>query len=296
MIFYFYDKIEILTKIPLKLLAILLDVEHLKEECRSFVIVRPSKAAIKFGYQSRIAMTVPSTRFFELLLEYDLGDYSITYIEIAKDEIRPNLNKAMFESYRLLKHMVKKYTSEVLIYDARDSWNPTMEAWKKGLFSEVSGTMGTYLFRFALYARISKISEDPCLHSEFRLRGNQIRKKTEIKTIEDCVNFDLGRFYEENFLKYISYQTIDVAALGRWILGWSRKRNFTRRQICRIHINGQQFLDIHNISTSAQLVGWFKKERRRIEHQRGKKSSWDKKIMQVQTCLRFFKVYEIQAL
>jgi hypothetical protein len=287
-VIYSIDKMDILTNIPYKLLINFLVKDELKQECKDFNILLASKGAKFRGYKSKISFTVPSNRFFKLLAMYDLCKYIISNVEIAKDEPKMSEDEAKFQSYKLMKFWRKRRTTKQHICDYSDSCHPTDKAYEQGKFSEKTIYFGSKSLEFVSYARFSKVNGQPCIHGEFSISdAANIKTRTGIQTIEDCIECDLKQIYEKIFEEYITTEEINMERLGKWLRGWERKRVFTKSQMICIGIAATTFLSVYGISTAAQLAGWFKKEKYRIKSMPGRKTTWDMKILKIQSNNKF---------
>ena len=113
---------------------------------------------------------------------------------------------------------------------------------------------------------------------------------------------DLKNEYENLTAKYIVLEEINMEKLGKWLLGRTRQKKFTRRQEISISIAAITFLNapyvikgekggkdkyIYRITTAAQLAVFFKEEKKIINARRGVRSDWDKKIMKLQSNCKF---------
>ncbi|ALC18059.1 hypothetical protein DSOUD_3339 [Desulfuromonas soudanensis] len=264
------DKIEFLTYLDFNVLKKLLPIEKMKTECIQILLLPAGGKARLWGYKSKIIITVPTKKCFELLTLSGLEkeDYVISYIEAAMDVYKESKHEAMFESYKLQNLIRKKYTPKNIILDYRGSDNSTKFATEHGKFSEQTGYYGSNSLIFVVYARISKINAQPCIHSEFKIRGGKnIKKRLGIETFNDCYFLDIKQEYNNLMALYIVFEEIDTQKLGKWILGWGRKKNFTRRQNISIDIAAITMMNsakVEGIRTAAQLAGWFKNEKKEL--------------------------------
>ena len=71
-------------------------------------------------------------------------------------------------------------------------------------------------------------------------------------------------------------EQIDQQRLGKWLLGWSRRKNFTRREKWRIGCAGAAYA---NNRTYGELVQYFQKCKREIKAKSGPRTAWDRKLL-----------------
>lgn len=290
------DKVEIHTYLDLKDLRGLWLIEKLGKECRQIILLPAGKKASSWGYRSKISITVPTKRCFAILAWSGLKEYVITYIELANDVFYETEGEAMSESYRLMGLVRKKYTAKTMILDYSDSYNSTKSAYGNGLFSDKTLYLGNDNLKFVLYARISKINAKPCVHSEWRVRGSKnIKDRLDITSFEDCFFFDLNTEYEKLVYEYIVMEEIDTVRLGKYFLGWGKRKNLTRRQKMRVGILAIMILNdakkgSEGKCTSAQLAEWTKAIKGKIKNEPKEKSDWQKRAMKIQSNNKFCRV------
>lgn len=293
---YYIDYLRIITKIPRYLLEDLLDVEELQQACGEINIWNASKVASRAGYESTICIYVPTKRFFELLSYYDIGDYKISYLEIAKDEMRSSTDEARFESYRLKNTMLKRYTQNPFTYDGRDSLSAVRKNFEKGLYSDLTNYLGGKLMKYVVYARISKVTNDACIHSEWRLRGaGSVKKVTGISTLEEFINFDLEQFYERQTIKYIYHAKINHYRLGIFLRGYDgRRKKFTRRQSISIGITAATFIAVYKITSAAELVNGIKALKKEFMKYPSRKNGFKARMLSINSNCMFTDAISIE--
>jgi len=273
-----------MTKTPRYKLIGSLDMEMLEGECTSLNIIYVSEEAEAYGWKSKICFSAPSNLFLEILNSYDLGRYVIVYLEVAKDVIKNTKNEATLESYRLIKSIKKKNTTAQSIADFRDSTDPTKLQSEKGLFSDMTGYLGSESLQMVLYARDSKITGEPCIHSEWCIRGaRNIKRIADIYTVNDMIKLDVNATYEWLSRRYITVEEVNIEKLGKFIKSWERRRKFTRRQNISIGIAATTFLSIYSITSASQLANFFKIEKTRLKSKRGPKTEWEDKMLSVRS-------------
>jgi len=280
-VLYSIDFMRILTRIPRDLLEDFLDIDELKGECVNIFVRYSSKVARRAGYKSSICVTAPAKRFFELLAFYDLGDYIISYLEAAKDELKSSMDEARFESYGLKWIMMKKYTLKPFTYDARNGAKKVNIDMDKGLYSDMTNYLGGKALKHVTYARISKLIDKPCIHMEWRIRGaGKIKKRTGISTIEDCIGFDAGQFYEETTAKYLYHAEINQDLLGKLLNGFDgRRQSFNDESLLGIRVAASIFMGFYSISSTAQLIDTLKKKQVTIKAKSGQRNKVQKRIL-----------------
>ena len=270
MCFYHFDKVEILTVLGVASLNHILPIE-IKRECLNVIINPFCIEGLNPYFKSKIIVILPSSQFFNILAQLKIEHYKVTYIEIAMDRPCELEQVAEFESYRIYKRLVKKYSSASFVYERKD----IEEKYKPLCFSRKTGYFGGE-FKFVLYARLSKLNHRPCIHSEWRIRkAYEIFKRTKIKTFIDLAEFDIERFFTEYTDRYLKCVEIDDEKLGKILLGWSRKKSFTERQIMSIQLASRHFMASYGISNPAELKNCIAEERQLLKHKRGPKTTWD---------------------
>lgn len=285
---YYPDKVEILFKLSLGELNALLNLESLANECQIVGTTRPTAKAEKWGWHSLIYFTVPTDKFFRLLNTYSLGTYKIRYFEIARDAPKASEKDANLENNKIIRSLRKRRTTKHEVRGSRDSGLLSKAALDDGKFSIRTGYWGSKYLEFICYARYSKISGEPCLHTEWSIDGAyEIKKRTGIQTIEDLCVFDLEKWFEENLAKYMAVETIDSEKFGKWLWDCGRRRIFSRREQMRVVLAANTFLRVNEILSPAELAKWFRSEKIEIKSRRGRPSAWDKKILKVQSNSRF---------
>lgn len=294
---YSIDKIDISTSIDHHSIDNYLPMAQLKNECRELIVIGIERDSEHQRYYSKLIATAPTKRFFQMLNNNYLCGYAISYIEIAKDIPRESESEAMIDSYKSLNFIMKKSTLKCSIRDYRDSCESTKSANEKGMFSQQTGYWGKDNFQFVLYARYSKITGEPCIHSEWSIRGSgNIKKKAGIRSVKDLCELDLEQRYEQITAEYITTEAINRDKLGKWMNGWSRKKILSRLDQMKVDLAAATLLSSicfrsprHAINhknrncTAAELAEWFKEEKERIRSEEVELTEWDKKILSVQS-------------
>lgn len=282
---YYYDKIRINLKITPNKLIKLLPIDELKEESYYFLVSDSSDEARKFGLFATIDMVAPSRKCLEILDKQipRATTTKISKLEITRDTFFETEQVAQAELNKLLPTIRKKYTSEHFIYDQANEGEKKRKnksEINEKLFSPVTGYFGSNNFKYVIYARHSKIDDRPCVHAEWRITGaSNLKRKTGIISIRDLTNYDLIKFFDEKDKRFIANESIDLTKLGRWILGWTRKKSFSEKALRRMGINGRLFCDAYEIDTYADLVSHFKVVKKKLQDKRGPKTSYQEKIL-----------------
>ena len=291
---YHFDKVSIIFVDPRKRLQRVLPLNELTRFATKFHLDDGSDVASYFGYSSRIEAIAPYKRFFEILdehKEFFRDDYKISYIEIAKDRLYETKRETLKIFHTILKHRRKKYTHEFCVYD--DSYTPIAKKKKRKdseeLYSSETGYWGCDSYQYVIYPRISKIAKQPCVHQEWRIRGaSTIKSKTGITTLRDMINFDIEKWFSEQYERFLKLESINHEKHGRWTDNIPSRLNKKGKSYC----NGKYYFDtkywaeqaslvfcrIRGIETTSELISFYKNEIERVKHKVGRKTSWEKKV------------------
>jgi hypothetical protein len=253
-----YDKIEILARQDMKCLESLLLLDGLNRESYLIKIIDGSERAKKWRYNSKIIVTVPTPTFFELLYIDELSDCAIHYVEVALDIFFDSEYEAESACRSLQNHLRRKYCRTALNYDKCGSCEKISEKAKtERLFGKVTIYLGGKKNKLAIYARPSKFNERPCIHIEFRIRGEQVKKRTGIKSIADLIDFDPEDFFMREVKQVVS-ECINERKFGMWILKSLGKINNGKRKEMRISLAVTTFLSLFEIKTNIDLINYIK--------------------------------------
>jgi hypothetical protein len=277
---YYFDKIRINSKRDFSELRTILPIDELKKECRSFDIKRPYAKARTWGYLSRVEVVASNMAFLKLLFSHDsdLTPYSISYLEITQDTFgKPDeLLEQELKINRETETLRKKYSGS-FVYDG--SHGPFVDG---ELYADKTHYFGGKNFKFAPYARISKLDGNPCVHGEWRIKGASIiKQKTGIASIGDLIAFRLKDFMQDMEEKYITHETINYEKFGKWLKGWQRRRKFSDREKIALKLSARTYCNFYDIKTSADLITHFRNEKIRIKSKRGRRTAFEKKILAV---------------
>jgi hypothetical protein len=290
---YSFDRMRILSGQKLKTLHQNLPKKELENECAFFRLSPASEVAGKYGFSSSIEIVNPTENFFRLLLKHktDLSysgifvskriEPKISYLEVARETFYQKDWEAEDAAFELGGTLRKKWSPKNFNYDAM--YDPNVADKKarniKGL-GDKTWYYGNKNFQFVLYPRLSKINDRPCVHEEWRIIGaSAIKNKTDISSIADFSGFDIKRCFEEMYRKYMIHEMIDYLKLGKWILGWTRRRNLASEEIRRAKTQANLFCRRRNIRSAADLATFFKKEKGRIKAIRGRRTVYKSKML-----------------
>jgi hypothetical protein len=277
---FYFDQIEINTNQEIEELRKLLPENELSQEASKFSIRKASKNAQKVGFKSRIKVVAPSHKCLEILSMYlsDIAIVKFSDLEIARDTFYNTEREAEYESNKLLQTLRMKYNSEYFIYD--QFFEKRKITFKKDLFAERTGYYGSKDFKYVIYARLSKINGQPCVHCEWRVKGAiKIENKTGITCINDLMTFNFVKFFEKMELRYIIHERIDTYKLGRWILGWGNKKKLTEREKRKLQLMTLTFQNCKAIYIYADLVRYLTKRKAALKKKRGPKTRMEKKFL-----------------
>jgi hypothetical protein len=279
---YYFDKIRINTYYKPRELRKLFPKELFEGETKFFTIRKAPETARRWGLRSFIYVVAPSMNCLELLalgLRYDR--IYLSEIEITQDILAESKRSAAEGAYELIETTRKKFTSEHFIYQWTISDKTKNYLNDPNLFGIMTGYFGRENHQYAIYPRNSKITGQPCIHSEWRIRGaSLIKKKTGIRSILDLIRFNIPTFFEKQEDKYLVREKIDRNKLGKWLLGWKGRRVFSRRQRMRIGLMSVTYLNVYDIRTYADLVHFIRmKKKQNISERRGRKTKWQHKYL-----------------
>jgi hypothetical protein len=288
---YYYDKIRINTNLEVGALRTLVPEKFITNETRSYSINKTLPAVYKWGFKSKLEVVAPTMKCLNFLaLSLRLARVKISYIEIAKDITTETRRAAEKRTYELLKTMRKMYCSEHSIFDQTLKNDVGKFRSDKTLFGTMTGYFGSKINKYAVYPRLSKISNDPCIHAEWRIKGAAlIAKRTGIRSIQDLIKSDIRGLFEEKERRNIVHEKIDRHKLGKWLLSWEKRKQFSRRQQMRISIMSETFMSVYMIRTYADLVDILSKRKQGLKRRRGCKSKWQKKFISLKDYGKFRK-------
>tara|TARA_B100000315_G_C14519773_1_gene560974 strand:- start:13 stop:1065 length:1053 start_codon:yes stop_codon:yes gene_type:complete len=324
---YHFDKIRILSKKEYSFINNYFPYAELQGLSNNLKIGFASFKAKKRGFKTSIEITAPQASALKILADYDsfFGTCNISYIEIAHDQvisdgynykdplwlvienkyIRERFITSKRESIKLFEFLLnftkKNFTYEQLVYRAKrndeDDYSDIEIENRKNDEEEKyytkTGYWGSYNFKLAMYPRLSKMNDRPCVHSEWRIyRSDIIREKTGIISIRDLVNFDIEEFMSKQKDRQLKLVKINYEKLGRWLNEIPAKvktrKYFGKRK--RLYYDraaraGQGFCSylraVNGIETSAELWCYLKKELKMVPKMRGRRNRWKTKLQKL---------------
>jgi hypothetical protein len=289
---YYYDRIRINTGLPVvELKAILKD--ELAKDGQHLIVGRPYKRARDIGFNSRIELFSPSVLLIlNVAKKLDGIEYSIPYIEIARDTSCDSEHDAYFKTHNLFQTLRKKFSARFILYESNKKKKRFRPG--KGLFSIETGYYGSLKFEYVAYARRSKLNYVPCVHEEWRMRGTElIQQKMSIKSLSDIAALDIKAFFETTSQRHLVTEEIDLIKLGRWVMGWNgKRREFTERDLFSIGVAAITFLRVGKLEsfTPAELAYHIDRLKKKYRG-RGRKSEWMKRVLELKGHGYFNKPY-----
>jgi hypothetical protein len=269
-----FDRIRISTFTDPKKLKANLPVEDLAQNSFSFQIQKATgKAHNLNGYCSRLDFSAPSPEFLQILFENEkhLGPYSFSHIEIARDTIFPTKQQAIQATHSFRGR--KKWAGKHWTYKAALATDPD----KFGMITKYSESKKN-LHRS--YGRNSKITGQPCFHREWAFgEPKRIYDKTGIREIGDLIAFDHKNFFQIHDKKFLIFdERPDQMKVGKWVLGWTRRKNFSKRELVCIGCHGAAIIGENDFGEFTQKLRKWKRE---IRAKTGPKTEWDQQLLKV---------------
>lgn len=255
--------------------------------------IRISKISKDYNKPCMIDISQPSLECLQELLTISRQNniaYKVSYIEIARDTAYESQSLAECAKHQLSKTQRKKYSAG-MTYDGRDRRINV----RKGLISDstdyhgspslkinnggnVNIKIGGY-FKFSIYVKISPKLGCECLHEEFRInRANVISKKIGIKYLEELLKSDLENIFEMLERKYIIYFAVCNEKLGLSLLGLCNCRKPSDSLKMKAQLMGLLFRQKYGMKPF-ELIGRLMIEQKRLRHINGRKSDWQKTIL-----------------
>ena len=282
---YCYDKIRLNFNMSANEFKKLLPINDLLKEADSFVVSNSSYEAQAYGLIAKIEMVAPSRKCLEILDKHipHTVMMKISKLEIAEDTFYETEWDALYTFHKRLQTIRKKYTSDHFIYDQLyEKGKCERKITSNKHFSPITGYFGSNNFKYATYPRLSKINNRPCIHAEWRINGaSHIKTKTGIVSIRDLIKFDLLKFFNEQDKRYIIYESIDLTKLGCWLIGWNRRKSFSKRDLIKMGIMGRIFCNVYDIKSYADLVSHLMNTKKDLENKnrRGRKTNYEERFL-----------------
>ena len=285
------DRVRVNMYKPKEKLKHILPLRKLNKLSKKCHLKYSSKKARISGFASCIEIINPKREALILLAKYEskMGKYKISYIEITRDFLCKNKEEVidLFNIFFLF--CKKSYTHRVFVYDALKHDRSDNRAKDPNKFHDKTIYLGSkYYFELVIYPRINDEIDIPGLRTEWKIhRASNIKRKTGIESISDLIDFDFDMFFlkQDNGLKLLE---INDGKFGRWLNKIPSKPNTAIYKAQAIGLitdsatnAGSSLRQSHGIKTTAKLIDFLKKERKRINKKRGKRSDWDSAILKL---------------
>lgn len=292
---FYIDKLQILSySFPYTLKKGLNKKEYIRESAHFGIYQtdKPEDETKKQYFKTIIEIIAPSRKCLEMLSLYftqQKKKYKISTIEITRDIFLRSQEEAENITLSHIMNTRRRYASKCEIWDAyfKEGKKKKRRRPDKGLFSRWTLYAGSDGFKYTCYARLSKINNRPCYHDEWRIKSSLIREKTGISTIEDILSYDLQAFFNKQYKRLITHKEIDTDKLGKWLLGWDRRKAFTARQKMGIGLEAHHFCIHYKINTFADLAGTLMELKKQSKAKKGRRAAWDNKILSLKNYGRF---------
>lgn len=229
-------------------------------------------------------------------LESLLGRYCISLAELCEDRISNSVQEAIELTDRMIAMAVKmngkdasdhfrydRYITEQQVKETFKEYalrkkihNPTEAdyiAWENRIwnnqkpkhmqhaqgkyFNRYTLYLGEDSFQFVIYARHSKFTEKPCVHSEWRIAGRYLKKEIQrdgvkekvlsISTISDLQTLNIAHAHQTLTKKFIKFCEIDKLKVGKWVDGCEKKQIWTPYDAEMVQLAYQQLRSAENI-------------------------------------------------
>lgn len=277
---FYFDRIKIETLRNPNFLKSELPLNELNLHSKEFEIQKVNYET-KFHSVSRIDVVAPTLECLQLLFknEETIGPYRISYIEIAKNILINDREKADSITRQFVKFARKRWSKKSNPYDQFGDHDPITfdpEKWN---------TITAYLisknFEIHAYADDCKVTGIPCFHREYKItQSPTISKKTNIHEIGDLIGFNFQHWFDKTDKRYLTFhERIDRDRLGLAMLGWTKRKTFSRRNRWSIGLTGSQY---SYERTPAQLINYLQGLKREIRKKR-QLTQWDIRILKLNT-------------
>jgi len=175
------------------------------------------------GYHSQLAVVLPKRELLEEL-SGSIGDnrHRVFSAELACDRLYLNQPETKVKQRQITKVLRKKWSPNVRIFDSTVSVSRPRRVTDPEYQHEKYDSQTTYAggpnFEYTIYARISKMTELPCVHCEWKISGSyMMRKRTGVRTIHDLLDLNVERTFNSLCQSYIAYEEIDHEKHGRFV-------------------------------------------------------------------------------
>lgn len=234
----------------------------------------------KGGYLSKIEIERPQQKWFTILDKYNdsedknrLGNYKISYLELAYDWEMPTDRMAVRESKYIAKSFKKSYRRSKEPIKTTECYNCN----EGRPFFYAAIDTDNKKFIVVIYSRRSKVNGKPIVRIEWRLRSSAvIRSKTGIVYINDFNNFDNMDYFKKHFI----LETIDYEEFGKWLTPNQYKPKKYRKFVYKPR-PGYEYCRAINISCSTDLRAYLKQRKYLLSKKRGRHTQFQKRIEQL---------------
>ena len=79
--------------------------------------------------------------------------------------------------------------------------------------------------------------------------------------------------------RFFLHEKINYEKLGKWLKGWQRRKQFSKREMMSIMLGANLFCNSNEIRTAADLVTHFREKKKEIKSKKGRTSTRDNKIL-----------------
>ncbi len=287
-----FDKISLLSSVNPHSLRQLLPIKELRQLCHrgSFHII-PVKGH-PTAYPAKIDFTYPaSIRFWNLLLEHepDLGVYKFGSIEMAYDFVAGDETTALDWAKFIAMHFRKLWQQQREVRFVYDEIHPAPMGIIHGPTFYFEGSRAAT--RTKVYARHSKTAYGlnvgrPVCRLEWTLaNARTVRRTTRIETICDLMGFYTGPHLE----KFFRLEAPNMHRLGRCLFPRAKDPRRAFELFLRTKAyEDPLFNEMRNWKlahtrwhSAAQLRGWVRGERARLNKRRGRRSQWEERILKI---------------
>lgn len=244
--------------------------------------------AFEKGYKTKIIISKISEKTFPFLLEKGVDLGTIWALEIFKNIICDDENKAKELTNLLISKMfllsqgrfyhlfirdnLTTHTKKELKFKTEDKFNNYLYSSyarlkKKRTIGDRTLYLGDKDFIHATYARKAKSDSVPVVHQEFRLMGRNIQRLANVKkgrthyleSLKNLQSFHAPSVYEKIAEKRIKYGEINKLKLARFLLGYPNKKKFTSDEIRDIELYLAHLKRGYNLNITADFIDYFKK-------------------------------------
>lgn len=286
------DQVVIYSRQNLNKLEELLPVEELKKHCHHFSVQSSHGTPYHdYGWESFLSFSVPSKEFFVLLNDNKalLRGYIITRVEVAKDIIIPNLSLSKISRLvgKIHKVITLKHSNDFYEFDTKTRNFEDLGGFKsdKGFFTS---TLQTKAWALSTYARVSKLTGQNCLHTEWRyLNTGSVKKNLHIRTIDDLARFDPEKYWMGRDSS-LCLKEIDRELFGKFLYGIDGRRKLDplidqppskslRSLYAKVSLLAEHYLD--GINSVIEFQKMFSKMKKDIKKRGGAKTELEERIL-----------------